>query len=76
MYVTMINHLVILNQTYLEGISQESLKTDFLSRRNIFQFWFIIRYLRLTHNILRLGIIPYNKIEQFNTFGDGINFLS
>ena len=66
MSVTMTNHLVVGNQTYLEGISQESLKTDFLSRRNIFQFWFIIRYLMLTHNILGLGIIPFNKIEQFN----------
>ena len=76
MSVTMTNHLVIWNRTCLEGISRESLKTDFMSRHNVFQFWFIIIYLRLTHTILWLEIIPYNINEQFDTFGDGINFLS
>ena len=76
MSVTMTNHRVIWNQTHLEGISQESLKTDFMSRRNVFQFWFIILYLRLTHTISWLSIIPYNIIEQFYTSGNGINFLS
>ena len=76
MSVTMTNHLVIRNQTYLAGLSQESLKTDFMSRRNVYQFWFMIFYIRLIHIILWLEIIPYNITKQMNTFGDGINFLS
>ena len=76
MSVTTTNHLVIWNQAYLEGISQESLKTDFMSRRNVFQFWYIILYLRLTNTILCLVYIHYNILEQFETLGDGITFIS
>ena len=76
MSVTLTNHLVIWKQTYLEGISQESLKTDFMSRRNVFQFWYIILYLRLTNTILCLVYIHYNILEQFETLGDGITFIS
>ena len=76
MSVITTNHLVIWNQAYLEGISQESLKTDFMSRRNVFQFWYIILYLRLTNTILCLVYIHYNILEQFETLGDGITFIS
>ena len=76
MSVTMTNHLVIWNQTYLERISRESLKTEFMSRRNIFQFWYLIIYLRLTHTILCLNHIHNNILEQFDTLGDGITVIS
>ena len=76
MSVTMTNHLVIWNQTYLEGISQESLKTDFMSRRNIFQYWYLNIYLRLTHTILCLEYIHYIILEQFDNLGYEITFIS
>ena len=76
MTIAMTNHLVIWNQTYLEGISWESLKTDFMSRRNVFQFLSLILYLILIHTILCLDNIHYNVLQQFDTFGDGMNFIS
>ena len=76
MTIAMTNHLVIWNQTYLEGISWESLKTDFMSRRNVFQFLSLILYLRLTHTILCLDNIHYNVLQHFDTLGDGINLIS
>ena len=76
MTIAMTNHLEFWNQTYPEGISWESLKTDFMSRRNVFWFLSLIRYLRLTHTILCHDNIHYNVPQQFDTLGDGINFIS
>ena len=36
----------------------------------------LILYLRLTHTILCLDNIHYNVLQQFDTLGDGINFIS
>ena len=47
-----------------------------MSRRNIFQYWYLNIYLRLTHTILCLEYIHYIILEQFDNLGYEITFIS